>query len=164
MADIESILAEALEVSVREIRQAITATGSNATGRTAKSLEARVRKDGEGVVGGVYGRPYAWALETGSRPATRRGTEAERQRFINDLYLWCKARGLPNGAVNEAQRLRFAKFLKWRINKYGTQLFRRGGRRDIITPSFERLGRELPGKIGGYYVTEIVKGFDKIKQ
>lgn len=164
MADIESILAEALEVSVREIRQAITATGSNATGRTAESLEARVRKEGEGLVGGVYGRPYAWALETGSRPASRKGTATSRQQFINDLYLWCKARGLPNGAVSEEQRLRFAKFLKWRINKYGTRLYRRGGRRDIITPSFERLERELPSKIGGYYITEIVKSLDNIKQ
>lgn len=164
MADIESILAEALEVSVKEIRQAITATGSNATGRTAESLEARVRKEGEGLVGGVYGRPYAWALETGSRPASRKGTATSRQQFINDLYLWCKARGLPSGAVSEEQRLRFAKFLKWHINKYGTRLYRRGGRRDIITPSFERLERELPSKIGSYYITEIVKSLDNIKQ
>lgn len=163
MANIDNILAEALGVAVEEIKKAIIATGQNATGRTAKSLEAQVTTTPEGANGAVMGRPYAWALETGTKPATRKGSPSARQQFIRDLYEWCKVRGLPDGAVTEEQRLRFAKFLKWYIGKYGSRLYRRGGRRDVITPSVQRLERELPSRIGGYYVTQIVKSLDKKK-
>lgn len=163
MANIDDILADALGVAVEDIRKAIKATGQYATGRTSRSLEVRVKNTPEGANAGIWGRPYAWSLETGSKPASRKGSASSRQQFIRDLYEWCRVRGLPDGAVTEEQRLRFAKFLKWHINKMGTQLYRQGGRRDVITPSVEKLERELPTKIGGYYITEIAKSLDKLK-
>lgn len=164
IADIEAIIAEALNTSVAEIRQAMTATGTGSSGRTARSLEVRRgEQSADSVSVAIWGRPYTWAVETGTRPARRRGTDAERQQFIRELYEWCKRRGLPDGAATEADRMRFAKFLKWHINKYGSALYRSGGRRDIITPSFERLERELPPKIGGYYQSQVLAALGEEK-
>ena len=158
------MLAEELGTTVADVRKAISASGQSATGRTAQSLEARVKSENGVISGQLLGRPYAWALETGSRPARKKGTEAERQAFIRQLYEWCRARGLPDGAASEEQRLRFAKFLKWHINKYGTRLYRRGGRKDVITPSLQRLEREVPPRVGSYYVSEIMAVLDGAQQ
>jgi hypothetical protein len=121
-----------------------------ATGRTLRALEVRVRNEGAAIVGEIWGRPFTGALETGSRPARRKGTAAERKAMVADMKEWCRIRGLTDG-MTDKQAENFARWLSWYIKRYGSALFRKGGRRDIITPAVEATKNELAERLGAYY-------------
>ena len=40
---------------------------------------------------------------------------------------------------DEAEYLRMANYLRWKINKFGTALYRKGGRKDVFTPAVNDL-------------------------
>jgi hypothetical protein len=141
---------KALTDCVNDIRRRSTQAGQVATGRTLRALEVRVRNEGAAIVGEIWGRPFTGALETGSRPARRKGTAAERKAMVADMKEWCRIRGLTDG-MTDKQAENFARWLSWYIKRYGSALFRKGGRRDIITPAVEATKNELAERLGAYY-------------
>jgi len=145
---------KALTDCVNDIRRRSTQAGQVATGRTLRALEVRVRNEGAAIVGEIWGRPFTGALETGSRPARRKGTAAERKAMVADMKEWCRIRGLTAG-MTDRQAENFARWLSWYIKRYGSALFRKGGRRDIITPAVEATKNELTERLGAYYEQQL---------
>lgn len=143
---------KALTDCVNDIKRRSTQAGQVATGRTLRALEVRVRREGVNVIGEIWGRPFTGALETGSRPASRasRNPKLTRKVMAVDLAEWMRIRGLTNGLTDE-QRKHAAEHLAWYIRKYGSALYRKGGRRDIITPAVEATKNELTERLGAYF-------------
>jgi hypothetical protein len=143
---------KALTDCVNDIKRRSTQAGQVATGRTLRALEVRVRREGVNVIGEIWGRPFTGVLETGSRPASRasRNPKLTRKVMAVDLAEWMRIRGLTNGLTDE-QRKHAAEHLAWYIRKYGSALYRKGGRRDIITPAVEATKNELTERLGAYY-------------
>lgn len=149
---------KALTDCVNDIKRRSTQAGQVATGRTLRALEVRVRREGVNVIGEIWGRPFTGVLETGSRPARRKGTTASRQAMVADMKEWCRIRGLTAG-MTDKQAENFARWLSWYIKRNGSALYRKGGRRDIITPAVEATKNELTERLGIYYeqlVTETI--------
>ena len=145
---------KALTDCVNDIRRRSTQAGQVATGRTLRALEVRVRNEGAAIVGEIWGRPFTGALETGSRPARRKGTAAERKAMVANMKEWCRIRGLTDG-MTDRQAENFARWLSWYIKRYGSALYRKGGRRDIITPAVEATKNELAERLGAYYEQQL---------
>jgi len=150
MATIEEMMRKALDDCVADIKRRSTQAGQVASGRTLASLEVRMRREGESIIGEIWGRPFFGALETGSRPARRRGTTASRQAMVADMKEWCRIRGLTAG-MTDKQAENFARWLSWYIKRNGSALYRKGGRRDIITPAVEATKNELAERLGAYF-------------
>lgn len=150
MMTIAGEIEKALTDCVNDIRRRSTQAGQVATGRTLRALEVRVRNEGAAIIGEIWGRPFTGALETGSRPARRKGTAAERKAMVADMKEWCRIRGLTDG-MTDKQAENFARWLSWYIKRYGSALYRKGGRRDIITPAVEATKNELAERLGAYY-------------
>ena len=154
MMTIAGEIEKALTDCVNDIRRRSTQAGQVATGRTLRALEVRVRNEGAAIVGEIWGRPFTGALETGSRPARRKGTAAERKAMVADMKEWCRIRGLTDG-MTDRQAEKFARWLSWYIKRYGSALYRKGGRRDIITPAVEATKNELAERLGAYYEQQL---------
>ena len=158
--DIEGEIRKALNDCVGDIKRRHIQAGQRATGRTMNALEVRMRREGESIIGEIWGRPFTGALETGSRPASRasRNSKLTRKVMAVDLAEWMRIRGLTNGLTDE-QRKHAAEHLAWYIRKYGSALYRNGGRRDIITPAIEATKQTVEQQLGLYYeqlVTETI--------
>ena len=104
MMTIAGEIEKALTDCVNDIRRRSTQAGQVATGRTLRALEVRVRNEGAAIIGEIWGRPFTGALETGSRPARRKGTAAERKAMVADMKEWCRIRGLTDGHDRRAGR------------------------------------------------------------
>jgi hypothetical protein len=154
MMTIAGEIEKALTDCVNDIRRRSTQAGQVATGRTLRALEVRVRNEGAAIVGEIWGRPFTGALETGSRPARRKGTAAARKAMVADMKEWCRIRGLTDG-MTDKQAENFARWLSWYIKRYGSALYRKGGRRDIITPAVEATKNELAERLGAYYEQQL---------
>ena len=155
--DIEGEIRKALNDCVGDIKRRHIQAGQRATGRTMNALEVRIRREADAIVGEIWGMPYTGAWETGSRPARRKGTAASRESMVQNLKEWCKIRGL---AVNDEQAQRLAKYLAWYIKRYGSKLYRNGGRRDIITPAIEATKQTVEQQLGIYYEQLITETID----
>ena len=154
MMTIAGEIEKALTDCVNDIRRRSTQAGQVATGRTLRALEVRVRNEGAAIIGEIWGRPFTGALETGSRPARRKGTAAARKAMVANMKEWCRIRGLTDG-MTDRQAENFARWLSWYIKRYGSALFRKGGRRDIITPAVEATKNELAERLGAYYEQQL---------
>lgn len=159
MQNINIILESAINEAIAEIKSASQAAGQVATGKTLRSLEGRVEVSQTGYTAMILGRKYFGALETGSGPARRKGTDAERREFIESLKEWCRVRGFTSGGLSDEQYERLAKWLAWRIKKYGTQLYQKGGRRDVFTPAVDKLTANLLETIPTLFAQQIVNDF-----
>ena len=132
---------------LREIKENSRRAGQVATGRTLGSLESDTFDFGDAIYSKIIGYAYLGALETGRGPARKAGTKQQQQEFLRNLIEWCRIRGVPSEAMNDQQVETFAKYLKWRINKFGTTLYRKGGRTDIITPAINRMQERLEKEV-----------------
>ena len=143
---------KALTDCVNDIKRRSTQAGQVATGRTLRALEVRVRREGVNVIGEIWGRPFTGVLETGSRPAHKASQNSKLTKKIMAVNLaeWMRIRGLATG-MNDKQLKLAAEHLAWYIKRYGSALYRKGGRRDIITPAVEATKNELTERLGAYY-------------
>lgn len=159
MQTLDAELKAILNDAVADIRRRSQQAGQVATGRTLRALEVRVRAEGGKVIGEIWGNKYTGALETGSRPARKRGTDEQRQQMIANLKEWCRVRGLSTG-MTDKQTENLARYLAWYIKKYGTRLYRNGGRRDIITPAIEFTRNAVNERMSLYYEQLISDNID----
>ena len=168
MTDVRDILQDALTRCVDDIKRRHVNAGQKATGRTMDALEVRVRAEGAAIIGEIWGMPYTGEWETGVpssprlwkprrgcwRNGCRKGTDAERQAMVRNLKEWAAIRGLTAG-MTDRQAENLARYLAWYINRYGSRLWRNGGRRDIITPAVEATERVLEERLSQYYETQM---------
>ena len=140
--DLYGIIQRELNTCVDDIKRRHVQAGQRATGKTMNALEVRMRQESGRIIGEIWGMPYTGAWETGSRPASRRGDEMARRMFVQNLKEWMEIRGLTNG-LTDKQKDTAAEHLAWYIKHYVSALWRKGGRRDIITPAIEATTKSL---------------------
>lgn len=153
--DLYQTIQKTLNDCVNDIKRRSTQSGQVATGKTLRALEVRMKVEGANIIGQIWGRPYTGTLETGSRPARRRSNPQAQKAMVENLKEWCAIRGLSAG-LTDKQAENLAKYLAWYIKRYGTKLYREGGRRDIITPAIEATKQTLEQQLGLYY-EELIK-------
>ena len=78
--------------------------------------------------------------------------------MVRNLKEWATVRGLTVG-MTDKQAENLAKYLAWYIKRYGSKLWREGGRRDIITPAIEATQRVLEERLGVFFETELSNQF-----
>lgn len=159
MATLEQTMARLLDECIHTIKANAMRAGKVATGRTLNALEGRVRNEGNAIIGEIWGLKHTGALETGSAPARRSGSPTERTAMVQAMKEWCAIRGLSAG-MTDKQAENLAKYLSWYIKRYGSKLYREGGRRDIITPAIEQTQKALEQELSLYFDTLLSKSLD----
>lgn len=149
--DVLSILSQTGTTVVDQIKQNLSSSGTNATGRTAASLRFEVINETDKQILRVIGKPYFKVVETG-RKATPEYTNPSKQ-FVADILEWVKARGIDEKAAYGIAKS---------IHQKGTKLFRDGGRQDIfsnvVTPTFvDELSKSVLDQFTNEYLRNVVK-------
>jgi hypothetical protein len=121
---IDVVSSEGIEL-INGVRANLGATGTNATLRTSQSLRIETFQEGTKTKMQLLGRPFFTTVETGRRPTP--GKKPSREMIAN-LSIWAEARGIPLSAVWAIAN---------KIQASGTQLWREGGRTDIIEPAVD---------------------------
>jgi len=106
--------------TVMQIQQNLAATGTDATGETSRSTKYTITQEGTVTRFQITGRPYYMSVETGRRPTPEKKPSRD---FVKRIQAWMTSRGMLGAAYGIAM---------W-INKKGTELFRSGGRKDIVS-------------------------------
>ena len=110
---------------VNNIRANLGASGQNATLKTSQSLRFELAQEGPNFKMKLFGRPFFRTVETGRKPTPDKKPSRE---MIENIGVWAQARGLDESAVWA---------IATKIQKKGTQLWRDGGRMDIIDPAVD---------------------------
>ncbi len=143
---IADILSKRGAEAVAKIRDNLSLTGTNATMKTSNSVSHRVTFVGGNIILEVVGaRPFFPTVETGSKPSTKNPSPA----MIESLTEWAQVRGKPKEAA-------------WGIAKTilrdGSQLWQKGGRKDIYTNVREEIIERITRDIADYQKKEFTRG------
>lgn len=122
VVDILPILQKEGNSIVEQIRRNLESTGTNATGRTSRSLRYEVRVEADSVTLKIIGRPFFKVVETGRKP-TRSGASESEPNLVEQIKEWIAAKGIPGNAYAIAKS----------IHQKGTKLFQSGGRDDVYS-------------------------------
>lgn len=126
---VKQILEEEGADIVGTIQDNLASTGTNASGETSKSLRYEVDFS-ESASLSIYGRGFIFGVETGRQPRK----SSVQSGFLDGMLKWMKIRGIGSG-LSQKKFEQLGRFFTWRQNKFGSKLFRKGGRKDIITPA-----------------------------
>jgi len=143
-ADLITILNSYGSSTVESIRRNLASTGTNATGKTSKSLRFEVNQQGEKLSLKIFGKPYLAVVETGRKP-TPQYTKPSRE-FVQSISEWLSARGKSGVSAYGVAKA---------IHQKGTKLFASGGRKDIIS---NVINDDLTSKISA----DVLKSFSKL--
>lgn len=148
-ADLIAILSKYGQSTVDQIRENLSSTGTNATGKTAKSLRYEVKTEGTKTTLKVLGKPYFSVVETGRRPTPE---YKPSKQFVDSIKEWMAAKGKEGSAYAIALS----------IHKKGSKLFRDGGRKDIISNVVnqnlvDKISAELLDKFADQVLRNIVE-------
>ena len=121
---IEIVTTNGIEL-INNIRANMGSTGTNATLKTSQSLRQEVSGSGTKVNMKLFGREFFNTISTGRRPTPGKKPS---KKFIDNLRPWADARGLPQSAIWA---------IATKINKEGTNLWKAGGREDIVEPAVD---------------------------
>ena len=138
-------IADIIKQELTECHKSITANhiaaGQLATGKTSNMFEVK----GVSITGGqLWGFPFYQVWETGRKAGKMPPSSA--------LLPWVQARFGVSGS--EARSLAF--LIARKIGEEGSALYRKGGRKDIFTPPFEKLYESLPDKLGDLLVEIVI--------
>lgn len=121
IVNVLEILSKYGNSTVAQIQQNLSATGTNATGKTSQSIHFEVKDEGFKQILRVLGKPYLFVVETGRKP-TPQYTKPSKE-FVASIKEWADTKGLG----------KFAYGIALSIHQKGTELYRKGGRKDIIS-------------------------------
>lgn len=152
-AELISILNQYGQSTVEKIRENLESTGTNATGKTSKSLRYEVKNEGTKATLKVIGKPYLAVVETGRKPTPQYDNPSVE--FVASIKEWVKAKGLPEGSAYAIAKS---------IHKKGTELFRKGGRKDIVSSVInqslvDKISLDLLDKFAIQFLANAVKLF-----
>lgn len=141
---VAQILATYGQSVVGQIRQNLSSTGTNATGKTSRSVTFHVERQGTAEVLVVQAKKYFMVVETGRKPTP--GVKPSRD-FVANIREWMAARGKQGSAYAIARS----------INEKGSSLYRKGGRKDVVsnvvTPSlFQRISEDVLKNFANAYI------------
>jgi phage/plasmid primase-like uncharacterized protein len=137
--------------TVEQIRQNLSSTGTNATGKSAQSLKYSVTSEGTKATLMVVGKPFFAVVETGRKPTP---SYKPSVAFVKSIQEWMDAKGKTGSAYAIAQS----------IHKKGTKLFRDGGRSDIYSNVInqnltDKISLDLLNQFAKIFMTNVVKLF-----
>lgn len=125
--DVRSILYRALHEAKVRIQQNLETTGTNASGRTSRSLEVVV----DNTSGTLFGRQAFGTVETGRRAGR------VPYGFTEIIYQWMQDKGVHAERYGRrSQRsadMSMAYLIAKKIAREGSKLYRDGGRVDIYS-------------------------------
>lgn len=137
------IIREELEMLAWRIQSNLASTGTNATGKTSRSLRVEVDENG----GRLIGRPFFHGAETG------RGKGGVPRNFHSIILAWMEAKGVH---ADDGDDDGFARGIEWKIRKKGTNLFLRGGRADIYTNEIPRTTKNISERLSRLIATKFI--------
>lgn len=156
MANLTTILNEYGILGVKAIQDVIRP--ESATGRTVNSIRFEVKTKNTTETLTIFGRKFISAIETGRGPRK----SSEYQGYDQSLLQWMAARGI-GADLNAKKKQQLARFLAYKINKEGDDLFKSGGR-NLYTPVVEKLEKEITERITQDFIqstiTRIKDGFN----
>ena len=94
----------------------------------------------------IYGWEFFEDVETGIPPLIGKTLKPATPLVRVQLYDWSIRKGIS--FEKDYQRKSFAWNLRQKILKFGTQLYRSGGRKDIYTPKIESMMKYLNENLG----------------
>jgi hypothetical protein len=143
MGAIQEALERFGEETVQIIRSNLASTGTDATGKTSQSLKSELPKPNQVI---VSGRGFIYTVETGRKPG--------KMPPVNKILEW-----VNSGKISiEGKAESVAWAISKNIAKFGTKLFREGGRTDIITPAVsDQRVQNLTDEIANIAQDQIVK-------
>lgn len=152
-AEIIGILSKYGASTVEQIRQNMASTGTNATGKTSRSLHYQITNNGSKASLKVLGKPYFAVVETG-RKATP-NYDKPSVEFVQSIKEWANAKGLPEGSAYAIAK---------NIHKKGTKLWQKGGRTDIVSSVInqnlvDKISLDLLDKFASQFFNSVVKLF-----
>lgn len=118
---IDDILAQAGKSAVEKIQANLSSAGTNATSETSRSLHYSVENQGNKTILTIVAKPYFMVVETGRKPTPDKKPGRE---MIENIGRWLASRG-------KEESMKWAVAVK--INKEGTELYKKGGRKDIVS-------------------------------
>lgn len=110
---------------MNNIRLNMGRAGMNATNKTSHSLRIELKQEGTKFKMQLLGRPFFMTVQTGRRPTPDKKPSRE---MISNIAEWMEARGMDEREVWAVAT---------NIQKKGTQLWRDGGRTDIVDPAID---------------------------
>lgn len=119
--EIINILSKEGNSIIKEIQSNLSSTGTDASGKTSRSLRLQVVKQDEKYLMKIFGRPYFMTVETGRKPTPEKKPS---KTMIANIRSWVKERGISESLVWA---------IAVNINKKGTKLWQQGGRKDIVS-------------------------------
>lgn len=127
---------------LNNLRANFITTGTNATRRTSDSLRIEVSQEGTKVKMQLLGKEFFNVVRTGRKPTP--GKKPSREMIAN-LSVWAEARGIDQSAVWA---------IATKIQASGTQLWREGGRTDIVEPAVDEFVNDVSTAILEQAATE----------
>lgn len=138
----EFIIRTELSDLARRIRERLEVTGTNASGKTSRSLRVVVSD----TAGTLYGRKFFQGVETG-----RAGGKVPKN-FRAIILQWMEDKGVHAEDGNDG---RMAYLIARKIAKMGTSLYRRGGRNDIYSQEIPKTTENLNKRFSELITTTI---------
>lgn len=156
MASVVEILNTKGLEAINAIRNNLSATGTNATSKTSQSLQVSINQVGTKVTMTIEGRPFFMTVETGRKPTPEK--KPSRQ-MISNIIAWMSARGLDETK---------AWGVAMSINNKGSALWRKGGRKDIVSnviddKLFESIENEMLQQYGKEFLDRFLSDFKNVK-
>jgi hypothetical protein len=120
--DIVKIVRPIVDEAIKEIRQNMAKTGTNATGKTSRSLVADIKQRTRDTVNvELSGRPFFTTIEDGRKATPGKNPSPG---MVDNIKEWLRSKG---------KEQKFAYGIAKNINKFGTKLWQKGGRKDIYS-------------------------------
>lgn len=153
VVDILSILQSYGNSTVEQIRSNLQSTGTNATGKTSRSLRYEVIVESNTTTLKVIGKPFFKVVETGRKATPQYDKPSED--FVASIREWAQAKGIPGAAYAIAKS----------IHQKGTKLHQSGGRDDIFSnvvneDLVSRINQDILNKFATEYLKNAVNIFN----
>ena len=151
-AEIISILNSYGNSTIDQIKQNLSSTGTDASGKTSRSLRYEVTSNGTKATLKVTGKPYLMAVETGRKATPGKKPSKDFVRSIKDWLQFTSGDTRPAYAIAMS------------INQKGTKLWRDGGRSDIVSSVInqnltDKISLDLLNKFAEQFKVNVVKLF-----
>lgn len=148
---IDDILTKAGKYAVEKIQGNLASSGTNATEESSESVTFSVESQGNKSTLTITAKPYFMVVETGRKPTP--GKKPGRE-MLDNIGKWLTARG-------KEESIKWAVAVK--INKEGTELFKKGGRKDIVSNVItDQFIEDIANEILQYFADAVLSNVIKI--
>lgn len=156
MASVVEILNTKGIEAINSIRNNLASTGTNATSKTSQSLQVSINQVGTKVTLQITGRPFFMTVETGRKPTP---DKKPSRQMISNIVAWMSARGLDE---TKAWAVAMA------INNKGSALWRKGGRKDIVSDVidddfYSSIENDILDQYGKDFLDRFLSDFKNVK-